>query len=123
MFIFRLTQVRTSKSEVQTLSGAHSASVNERGGATGTKYCALAVRKGGPSTLHVFVFDSCHIICRLYKLTISSQTQVIPQLRDSLSDCVKIFSRFALTGYGVENILFFHRAWNPLSAALHSAPT
>jgi len=54
MFIFRLTQVRTSKSEVQTLSGVHSASVDERGGAAGTKYCALAVRKG--ATLYVARF-------------------------------------------------------------------
>jgi hypothetical protein len=49
MFIFRLTQVRTSKSEVQTGSGAHSTSVDERGSAAEYKIPWPRSPKGGPA--------------------------------------------------------------------------
>ena len=47
--------------------------------------------EGGPGpdyVAYVFVFLSSIIICRLYKLTLSDQAQVILQLRVSLSDLV-----------------------------------
>jgi hypothetical protein len=90
MFIFRLTQVRTSKSEAQTGSGANSTSVDQRDGAAEYKIPRPRGPKGvwDPIMLSVFAFLSSNIICRLYKLTISSQDQVIPQLRGSLSDLV-----------------------------------
>jgi hypothetical protein len=47
--------------------------------------------EGGPGpdyVAYVYVFLSSIILCRLYKLTLSDQVQVIVQLRVSLSDLV-----------------------------------
>ena len=48
----------------------------------GTNYLGLGVRKGarGPITWYMFVFLGNTIICTLYKLTLSDQTQVSLQL-------------------------------------------
>ena len=60
------------------------------GAAAGTNYRRLAIRKGGlePDYIaHVLGLLGSIIICLLYKLTFSDQTQVL-QLRVSLSDIV-----------------------------------
>jgi hypothetical protein len=46
---------------------------------------------GGPTMLHMFVFLSSTIICRLYKLTVSDQTQVMLQLTVGLANLVVRF--------------------------------
>jgi len=61
---------------------------------------------------HVFAFLNSIIICWLYKLTHSHQTQVTLQLRVILSDLV--FNWSAIAG-GLEK--YFHSVLNALSAA------
>jgi hypothetical protein len=59
----------------------------------GSRYRLLGPGRaeGGPGpdyVVHVFVFLSSIIICRLYKLTLSDQARITLQLRASLSDLV-----------------------------------
>jgi hypothetical protein len=69
----------------------------------------------GPTVLHVFVFLGSIIICRLYKLTLSHQAQVLCNW-ECFRFSIKIFSRPALPRGARKKKCY--QGPNPLSVAL-----